>query len=125
MRARAHVRWDAAGGLGCGSTWRRCACAATTRRTPSWATPSAALARLVKKRYLIREKLHGATDAAGGDLYGVALAERARDEIGVDGVEKFVAGIMRGAEDAQDPDAGDAGEEPRDAEDDARPGTSE
>ena len=90
---------------------------------PKLGDARAALARLVKKRYLIREKLHGATDAAGGDAYGVALAERARDEIGVDGVEKFVAGIMRGAEDAQDPDAGDAGEEPRDAEDALDPGS--
>lgn len=90
---------------------------------PKLGDARAALARLVKKRYLIREKLHGATDAAGGDAYGVSLAERARDEIGVEGVEKFVAGIMRGAEDAQDPDAGDAGEEPRDAEDALDPGS--
>ena len=34
---------------------------------PKLGDARAALARLVKKRYLIREKLHGATDAAGGD----------------------------------------------------------
>jgi hypothetical protein len=92
---------------------------------PKLGDARAALARLVKKRYLIREKLHGATDAAGGDAYGVALAERARDEIGVEGVEKFVAGIMRGAEDGRDAGDGDGGEErePHDAEDVIDPGS--
>ncbi|MDB9924934.1 MAGE domain-containing protein [bacterium] len=61
-----------------------------------------ALQRLIKKRYLIREKLHGITNESGGDAYGLALAERAKDEIGVNGVESFVAGIMRGAEGADD-----------------------
>lgn len=92
---------------------------------PKLGDAKAALARLIKKRYLIREKLHGATNEAGGDAYGVTLAERAKDEIGVDGVEKFVAGIMRGAEDGRDAGDGDGGEErePHDAEDVIDPGS--
>jgi hypothetical protein len=71
-----------------------------------------ALSRLIKKRYLFREKLHGAVSEAGTDAYGLSLAERAKDEIGIDGVEKFVAGIMRGAEDNNDDaDVVDPGEE--------------
>ena len=90
---------------------------------PKLGDAKAALARLVKRRYLIREKLRGATDEAGGDAYGVTLAERAVDEIGVDGVEKFVAGIMRGAEarDADDERPND--EEPREPEDALDPGS--
>ena len=62
------------------------------------------------KRYSIREKLHGATDRRAR-AYGVALAGARGTRSAWRG--EFVAGIMRGAEDAQDPDAGDA-EEPRD-----------
>ena len=43
----------------------------------------------------------------------------------MDGVEKFVAGIMRGAEDGRDAGDGDGGEErePHDAEDVIDPGS--
>jgi hypothetical protein len=71
---------------------------------PNLGDTKSALAKLIKKRYLIREKQVGATSDNGGDAYSLSLAERAIDEIGVDGVESFVSGIMRGAEGAEGAD---------------------
>jgi hypothetical protein len=48
----------------------------------------AARAKLVKQRYLMREKLSGPAGGGaqqaegGGDAYGLSLAERALDELG-------------------------------------------
>ena len=71
---------------------------------PKFGNTKAALAKLVKQRYLMREKLTVAPTAAvvaangdGGDKYGIVLAERALDELGQEGVDAFVAGVMQGA----------------------------
>ena len=64
---------------------------------PKLGNPKAALARLLKQRYLLREKIAAPADQ-GGDLYGLSLAERALDELGKNNVDAFVRGVMEGDE---------------------------
>ena len=74
---------------------------------PKFGNTKAALDRLIKQRYLIREKLSVA-NSADGDSYGLALAERALDEFGQEGVDAFVQKVMQG-EGTDDPaENGDA-----------------
>jgi hypothetical protein len=62
---------------------------------PKLGNARAALARLQKRRYLIRERL-GRDEDGGGEKYALALAERALDEFGQEGVDAFVQEVMRG-----------------------------
>ena len=62
---------------------------------PKLGNARAALARLQKRRYLIRERL-GRDEERGEEKYALALAERALDELGQEGVDAFVQEVMRG-----------------------------
>ena len=66
---------------------------------PKLGNAKAAIARLCKQRYIMREKASAGGGEDGRDRYGYVLAERALDELGQDGVDAFVQGIMKGAGD--------------------------